>query len=220
MGCRVYQQPDKPFTRNHLLYKGLCHKPGGVAYGEELYFTTREELPYGSVTDIEGHAYKTIVIGTQEWMAENLKTAAYSNGDPIQPVTEVWSWSQLTTGAWCDYRNDPDFSRVYGKLYNFYAVTDVRNVCPAGWHVPAHDEWIVLQDYLGGWEIAGGKLKERGTVHWRDPNTGATNESGFTALPAPFRFESGNFVYEFSDYIGFCWSSPCREEPWPRRGIC
>jgi uncharacterized protein (TIGR02145 family) len=96
---------------------------------------------------------------------------------------------------------------VYGKLYNYYAVADIRNVCPAGWHVPAHDEWIVLQDYLGGWEIAGGKLKERGTVHWKDPNTGATNENGFTALPAPFRFESGNFVYELSNYIGFCWSS-------------
>jgi uncharacterized protein (TIGR02145 family) len=178
---------------------------GGAAYGEELTFTTLEELPYGRVSDIEGHTYKTIVIGTQEWMAENLKTATYSNGEPIQQITNNWSWSQLTGGAWCDYNNDPTYSKVYGKLYNWYAAADERNVCPAGWHVPTGYEWQKLNKYFE--YDAAGPLKERGTVHWKDPNIGATNESGFTAIPAPFRFESGNYLYEFNKDIGFWWSS-------------
>jgi uncharacterized protein (TIGR02145 family) len=179
----------------------------GISYGEEISFTTPREPPYGIVADNEGHLYQTVVIGEQVWMAENLVTAFYSNGDPIPNDLNDWNWSDLTTGAWCDYRNLPSYSKVYGKLYNWYAVSDSRNVCPTGWHVPSNNDFIVLSDYLGSPQIAGGKLKETGTEHWMSPNTGATNETGFGFLPSPERFGTGSYVYEFSRRIGYLWAS-------------
>ncbi len=126
----------------------------------------------GTVSDIEGNTYKTIKIGTQTWMAENLKTTKYKDGSEIPNITNNG-----------DYDNNPANSETYGRLYNWYTVDDDKGVCPEGWHVPDDAEYTVLTDYLGGESVAGGKMKETGTEHWNSPNTGATNESGFTGLP-------------------------------------
>jgi uncharacterized protein (TIGR02145 family) len=195
-----------PDTRYFV--RAYAQNRSGISYGEEINFTTPKEPPYGTVLDKEGHLYQTVIIGDQEWMAENLVTAFYSNGDPIPNVPDAMEWSQLQyNGAWCDYNNTPSFSKIYGKLYNWHAVADPRNVCPTGWHVPSNNDFIVLTDYLGGPQIAGGKLKETGMDHWKSPNTGATNETGFAFLPSPQRFESGNFVYEFNRDAGFLWTT-------------
>ena len=139
----------------------------------------------GTVTDFEGNLYKWVRIGDQVWMAKNLRATKYSDGTAIPNVTE---WSNPTTPAYCWYDDDSTtYSDPYGALYNWYAVDTVstgeRNLCPAGWHVPADAEWTTLTNFLGGTGVAGGKLKETDTKHWISPNTGATNETGFTALP-------------------------------------
>ncbi len=157
-----------------------------------------------TVTDYDGNVYQTVLIGDQCWMAENLEVTHYRNGDPAPNVTDNGTWAGLSTGAYCDYDNDPGNVEIYGRLYNWYAVDDSRNITPEGWHVPTDDEWKQLERYLGmsQWEAdgsgprgtdEGGKLKEAGTVHWNPPNTGATNESGFTALPGGYRTNSGSF---------------------------
>lgn len=164
------------------------------------------------MTDQEGNVYKTIVIDTQEWMAENLKTSIYRNGESIANVTNNSQWAGLSTGAWC-YYNDSQYECPYGKLYNWHAVADPRNVCPTGWHVPTDVEWSVLINYLdpnadGGLNAnntAGGKMKSIGTQYWLIPNQDATNESGFSGLPGGNRDDDGT-VYNFGDY-GYWWSS-------------
>jgi uncharacterized protein (TIGR02145 family) len=149
----------------------------------------------GSVVDQDGNTYATIVIGTQEWMAENLRTTTYRNGDPIPNVTDNTQWQGLTTGAWAHYNHDSQYENPYGKLYNGYAVNDPRNVCPVGWHVPSEAEWNTLIGYLdpdynpeasgGGMphsSTAGGVMKSTGTQYWNAPNEGATNVSGFSGV--------------------------------------
>ena len=138
-------------------------------------------MTYGSLTDQDGNTYKTIQIGTQTWMAENLRTTKYRNGVPIPEVTN--KWKDLTTGAYCNYNNDTSLVSIYGRLYNWYAVKDNRSLAPTGWHIPSNAEWATLSSYLIGESFAGGKLKEQGSTHWSRPNKGATNETGFTALP-------------------------------------
>jgi uncharacterized protein (TIGR02145 family) len=148
---------------------------------------------YGTLSDIDGNLYKTIVIGTQEWMAENLKSSRYSNGDLIPVVTDGNQWASGVSGKTCWYKNDSaTYNCPYGKLYNYYTVTDTRNVCPTGWHVPSYPEWTTLFTFLGGWQVAGGKLKTAGTQYWtlNTPTTG-TNESGFSALPGGQRNNFG-----------------------------
>jgi len=141
-----------------------------------------------TVTDIDGNVYHTVTIGTQVWMIENLKTTHYSDGSAIPNVTDGITWRALTTPAYCWYNNDAtNYKATYGALYNWFSV-DVstngnKNVCPTGWHVPNGAEWTTLVNYLGGWSVAGGKMKEIGTTHWTSPNIGATNESDFTLLP-------------------------------------
>ncbi|MCX6833907.1 MAG: thrombospondin type 3 repeat-containing protein [candidate division Zixibacteria bacterium] len=159
----------------------------------------------GTVTDIDGNVYQTVTIGTQEWMAENLKVTHYRNGEDIPNVTDDATWAGLTTGAYCEYNNDVNNVGTYGRLYNWYSVSDSRNVAPAGWHVPTDAEWQTLVDYLGGDIIAGGKMKEEGTTHWISPNTGATNESGLSALPGGYRTYVGTFTY--MGFNAFLWSS-------------
>lgn len=149
----------------------------------------------GTIKDIDGNIYKTITIGTQVWMAEDLKVTKYRNGDTIPNVTDNNQWNNLKSGAYCDYDNDVNNASVYGRIYNWYAVIDKRNIAPSGWHVPHDDEWQILIDYLGGNEIAGGKMKETDTIHWKSQNTGATNKSGFSALPGGFRYYDGEFKY-------------------------
>ncbi len=171
----------------------------------------------GTVTDIDGNVYQTIQIGDQEWMMENLKVTHYRNGDPIPEVTDNGTWAGLTTGAYCNYNNDAGNGTIYGHLYNWYAVDDSRGIAPEGWHVPTDDGWKELEMYLGMTQAEaddtglrgtdeGGKLKETGTTHWNSPNTGATNESCFSALPGGYRYsDNGNF-YLISKYADF-WSS-------------
>ena len=143
----------------------------------------------GEMKDIEGNTYKTIKIGTQVWMAENLRTTQYRNGDPIPIVTSGTSWSSASfkSGAFCWYNNDETKEYTYGALYNWYAVTDKRNLAPEGWHIPSDEEWSTLVNFLGGESEAGGKLKEIGTIHWFSPNLGASNEYLFTLLPSGCR---------------------------------
>jgi uncharacterized protein (TIGR02145 family) len=170
----------------------------GTAYGNQVQFNTPTPLsiPGPGVTDINGNNYATIVLGNgQEWMAENLRVTTYANGDPIPNVMDNLAWGQITTGAWAYYNNSSQNDIPYGKLYNWYAVTDPRNVCPAGWHAPSEQEWTQLTDFLGGSDIAGGKLKTTGTQYWLPPNTGATDTIGFSGLPGGIRFYlDGTFV--------------------------
>lgn len=135
------------------------------------------------VTDVDGNQYGTIIINGGEWMSENLRTTSYANGDPIPNVVDVFLWNILTSGAWAHYNHDDSYEYPYGKLYNWYAVEDTRNVCPVGWHVPTLDEWTQLVEFLGGWNIAGSKMKSIESQFWSDPVTDATNESGFNGLP-------------------------------------
>ena len=165
---------------------------------------------YGpNITDIEGNSYKTVYIGTQKWMGENLKTSKYNDGTTIPNITDNTQWQNNTTGAWAYYNNDAANNVKYGKLYNWYAVSKTtngnKNVCPTGWHVPTDAEWTVLTDYLGGKNVAGGKLKEVGTTNWNSPNTEANNVSLFTGLPGGYRFFLGS--YGGIGNVGHWWSS-------------
>jgi uncharacterized protein (TIGR02145 family) len=149
-----------------------------------------------TVTDIDGNVYQTVVIGNQVWMAENLKVTHYSNGDSIPIViVDSASWTGLTTGAACAFNNDENNVSTYGRMYNWFAGADPRNLAPTGWHVPTDSDWVQLELFLGmpadrvwdmgnrGGSPVGAKLKEVGSVHWNCPNSGTTNETGFTALP-------------------------------------
>jgi uncharacterized protein (TIGR02145 family) len=138
--------------------------------------------------DLDGNVYKTVTIGNQTWMAENLKTTKYNDGSEI-PLDEVWNVP--VTPAYCWYNNDKATNgNTYGALYNWHAV-NTKKLCPIGWHIPSNAEWAVLVDFLGGADLAGGKLKENGTTHWTIPNVGATDEVGFTALPGGMRRWNG-----------------------------
>lgn len=185
------------------------------------------------VKDIDGNVYSTIVIGNQTWMVENLRTTRYRNGDPIlttNPATldvssqekinplvgkDLSTPAQIEAGTSDDqlpkyqwaYQGDEANALVYGRLYTWYAVADKRNICPEGWHVSTDKEWTILIDYLGGNATAGGLLKETGTAHWADPNGGATNQSGFTALPAGGRNTDGSFSNQ-GKYGAWWTSSP------------
>jgi uncharacterized protein (TIGR02145 family) len=171
--------------------------------------------PLAPITDIDGNVYNTVTIGTQVWMAENLKTTKYNDGTAIPNITVDATWLAATAGAYSDYSNTPANSTIYGRLYNWYAVdnnatTKVasnggKNVCPTSWHVPTETEWTTLTTYLGGESIAGGKLKETGTTHWLSPNMGATNETGFSALPGGYRYNYGTYIY--IGIQGTWWSS-------------
>jgi uncharacterized protein (TIGR02145 family) len=171
---------------------------GTTSYGNQRSFTT-DPL---TITDIDGNIYNVIRIGTQLWMKENLKTTKYTDGTNIPTGYGGPAWSNLETPAFCLYNGDIQNKNIYGALYNWYAA-DTTILCPTGWHVPSDDEWTILIDYLGGESIAGGKLKEVGTVHWAVPNYGATNESGFTGLPGGWRPQSFYNIY----YDGYWWSS-------------
>jgi uncharacterized protein (TIGR02145 family) len=156
---------------------------------------------------VDNNYYNTVLIDTQCWMAENLKTTHYSNGDDIPNVTDNTQWINLSTGAYCDYNNNANNSAVYGRLYNWFTVNDSRKICPSGWHVPEDWDWTTLTNYLGGLNVAGGKMKEAGYAHWQSPNTGADNSSGFTALPGGSRYNhDGSFGGDLGSF-GYFWSS-------------
>ncbi len=162
-----------------------------------------------TITDKDGNVYETVTIGTQVWMKENLKTTKYRNGDPIGTTTPATKniateWSQSPKYQWA-YGGSEGNADIYGRLYTWFVVNDSRNVCPIGWHVPTDAEWTTLTAFLGGEDVAGGKLKETGFTHWQSPNTGATNNSGFNAVPGGIRNQDGRFA-GIGEY-GLWWSS-------------
>ena len=145
------------------------------------------------VTDYDGNIYRTIQIGAQIWMAENLKVTHYRDGTPIPNIYDNDKWAQLTSGAYCMFNNDSiEYKKTFGVLYNFYAVTSSRNLCPEGWHIPSESECMELINYLGGNDIAGIQIKDNNSKHWKHKNTIATNESGFSELPAGGRGRFGS----------------------------
>lgn len=134
---------------------------------------------------------RTLSIGTQVWMAENLAVSRYRNGDEIPQVQDAAEWNRLTTGAWCYYENNSANGVTYGKLYNWYAVNDPRGLAPEGWHIPSDNEWQMLVETTGGEKASGTKLKS--TLLWKEPLVGADNSTGFTAIPAGYRSSNGTF---------------------------
>ena len=162
------------------------------------------------ISDVDGNSYNTVYIGNQQWMSENLKVSKYNDGTSIPNVTDSAQWTQLTNGAWVYHENNQSNNDKYGKLYNWYTVSTSmswfdKNVCPTGWHVPTHTEWTVLTDFLGGENVAIGKLKEVGTTNWPYPNIEATNITLFSALPSGFRIFNGS--YSYIGLFGDWWSS-------------
>ena len=172
-----------------------------VGYGDELSFVA---LQNGSMTDIDGNEYLTVKIGEQWWMAENLKTTHYRNGDPIPQVLVTEEWDSLLTGAYCDFDDSDSISQEYGRLYNWYAVDDNRGLAPEGWRVPTYDDWAELVLYLdstvniyGGHLFGtdqGGKLKETGFEHWSRSSRWAYNSVGFNARGGGYRYPN-NIYY-------------------------
>jgi uncharacterized protein (TIGR02145 family) len=227
-----------PGTTYHL--RAYATNETGTQYGQELIFKAgiyssgtseascgvqnvhNPNKSYGTITDREGNKYKTIVIGNQEWMAENLKTSVYRNGNSIPNLTNgnpnFWpSWPNTTSGAWCSNNNNASNVCPYGNLYNWYAVVDSRGLCPVGWHVPTDAEWTVLTNFLSGEAVAGGKMKSTGTQYWGSPNQIATNSSGFSGLPGGVRIFDGQFA-DLGNF-GYFWSSTAlsASTAWRRR---
>ncbi|MCK4699990.1 MAG: fibrobacter succinogenes major paralogous domain-containing protein [Bacteroidales bacterium] len=187
-------------TQNITYYvRAYATNSVGTGYGQQVVLRTYN----GTVTDFEGNVYYTVNIGSQTWMAENLKTTKYNDGTAIPLVTDNTTWINLTTPGYCWYdNNEANYKNTYGALYNWYTV-NIGKLCPTGWHVPTDAEWSTLIDYLGGESVAGGKLKETGTIYWNSPNTGATNETGFKALPGGLR----SVAFYDIGYYGRWWSA-------------
>ena len=198
----------------------------GTAYGLDRSFTTFRS---DAITDIDGNYYNIITIDSQTWLEENLKTTRYRNGDLIgttTPATLDISAEVTPKYQWA-YNGSESNVAAYGRLYTWYAVTDIRNVCPTGWNVPTDAEWDLLLTILGGDDVAGGKLKETGLTHWTTPNTGATNETGFTALPGGARTDFESHTFLAIDTVGVWWNStesdetlaPIRYMSWNNTGV-
>lgn len=157
----------------------------------------------GTMTDIDGNVYGTVRIGNQVWMVENLKTTRFNDGQEIPVVSDAFAWGNLSSPGMCWGNNNAANKEPYGGLYNWYAV-DTAKLAPVGWHIPTEAEWKALAVYLGGVDIAGGKMKT--TTQWFSPNTGATNESGFSAIPVPYRNFDGILFWNIGDGAYF-WST-------------
>jgi uncharacterized protein (TIGR02145 family) len=198
--------------QTHYFIRAYATNINGTGYGSIVEVTTIDS----TITDVDNNHYRIVQIGTQVWMAENLRTIKLNDGTSIPLVTDANEWSALSTPGYCWYSNDASNKSTYGALYNWYSV-NTGKLAPPGWHIPTDNEWNALTDFLGGPYLAGGKLKETGTVHWTSPNTGATNSSGFTALPCGERTSFG----VFSDFANMCyfWSATiflADDEPWFR----
>jgi uncharacterized protein (TIGR02145 family) len=159
-----------------------------------------------NVTDYDGNIYDTVNIGGRIWLKQNLRVTHYNDGTPIPNVSDNLVWGLLTTGARCYYGHDSASNdSVYGALYNFFAVSNPALICPPDYHIPTDAEWTAMESFLGGSIVAGGPLKETGFFHWMSPNVGASNSSGFTALPAGGRMPNHSFGYIHEN--GIFWTS-------------
>lgn len=161
-----------------------------------------------TVTDIDGNVYKFVTIGTQVWMAENLKTTRFADGTPITEVEDSIAWANIYTQrkvqpAWCYYGNEEKHNPAFGKLYNWFAVSSTKKICPAGWHVPSDAEWTKLIAFLGGEKVAGNTLKSLN--YWAPPNSGATNSSSFSALPGGMKY--GYYGFNLMGKYAYYWTS-------------
>jgi uncharacterized protein (TIGR02145 family) len=216
-GTRLHMGNDKgtflgrvaglaPNTQYFL--KAYATNTKGEAYGEELNFITPV-----TITDYDRFVYGTVRIGTQLWMAENLKSTHYLNGDLIgttNPATLDITSENSPKYQW-SYGGTDANAQVYGKLYTWNTVSDTRKLCPSGWHIPSDTEWTTLETTLGGYSTAGSKLKEPGNEHWLSPyNIDATNESCFSALPGGYRSLSGPFFLILNET--YWWTSTESEE--------
>jgi len=203
------------FAQTNMIIRKTDNSTISISISEIDSVYYEEGLP--TVTDYDGNTYNTVTIGTQEWMAENLKVTHYPNGDAIPNVTDNTAWKNFednnTDDAYSFYNNDN--TTGYGALYTYAAAigddwtkdnADGQGVCPDGWHLPADAEWTTLTDYLGGESVAGGKMKEIGTIHWNNPNTGADNSSGFSALPDGYRSSYDGTFSNLGNY-GYWWSA-------------
>jgi uncharacterized protein (TIGR02145 family) len=208
-GSGIFTSTILGLTANTAYYvRAYATNSNGTAYGNQVTFKTKEipvgtgptdsssyynpNLTYDSIIDIIGNNYKTIKIGAQVWMAENLRTTKYNDGEPIPLVTDNTAWSSLTTSGYSWYNNDRTRYENYGAIYNWYAVSG--KLCPIGWRVPSYDDYNDLLNSLGSDMEEGGRMKEAGISHWYSPNIGATNSSGWTGLPGGFRKNDGSFV--------------------------
>ena len=181
----------------------------GTGYGAEQSFRTLK-ITDEEITDVNGNRYTVISIGDRKWLGSNLRVTKYRNGESIPNITDPNQWKTLTAGALCAYENLSENIALYGNLYNWYAVSDPRGLCPDGWHVASDNDWNALADVLGGEAVAGGKLKSTGTIEqgtglWFAPNTGATNSSRFNGLPGGYRINYGNFYS--AGNVAYFWSS-------------
>ncbi len=194
---------------------------GHAIYGNEISFQTQIGT-IGKVSDSDGNLYNTVIIGEQIWMAENLRTTKYRNGDLIEEVNNQSEWNNQTSGAYCQYNNDTINAHKYGNLYNWYAVDDSRGLAPEGWHVATDADWFALMNYwteLTNGPYVANKLKEKGKTHWKDCNNSSSNESGFTALPGGKIDESGFHGISWNGnwwtssyyypYYPYSWSMSC-----------
>lgn len=185
-----------------VVFLAACTKQPVNEYTiNNVYYVDTVGVPPGAVKDVDGNIYPTVVIGTQRWMAENLKTSKYKNGDPIPYQPHNSQWAGLTTGAWCYYESLPGYGESFGKLYNWYTVVDPRGVCPTGWHVPSDVDWQMMESAMG---MAPSELLGTGTrgvaanigghlkslALWNSPNTGATDSIGFKGLPGGNRLNT------------------------------
>ncbi len=214
-------------TGENLLSIRLDGKPG--SYITVSIIMEEPPCPCCTVTDIDGNTYNAVQIGTQCWMVENLKVTHYRNGDSIPNLVSNSDWISTSNGAYCIYENNIDNIAIYGLLYNWYVVTDNREIAPEGWHIPTDDDWKQLEMFLGmsqneadatgyrGTDV-GGKLKETGTEFWTSPNKGATNESGFTSLGSASRnYTDGEFSTLYNNALYWTSSESASDTAWYRR---
>ncbi|TFH49518.1 MAG: hypothetical protein E4G92_01745, partial [Bacteroidia bacterium] len=204
-----------PATQYYV--RAYARNRAGIAYGEEFRFNTK-------ISDVEGNLYKIVTIGQQVWMAENLRTVTYNDDTPIPNVTESADWITITTPAYCWIRNDIQYKDSYGALNNWYAV-ETGKLCPTGWHVPSDDEYTTLELTLGlpadqvsltEWRGTDQGTQMKSTTGWAEGENG-TNTSGFSAIPAGYRF-AGTGAFNGIDMITYWWSSEFNTDyAWYRR---
>jgi uncharacterized protein (TIGR02145 family) len=192
-----------------------------VFFISTIYLPRVDSLSHNFAVDIDGNTYKTVLIGEQRWLAENLRVTKYNNGDIIEHVLDPFIWKNLKIGARVEYVHLNDSTYVDGFLYNWFAIDDPRGICPSNWRIPDESDWNKLETFLGMSEDdlmrtagrgslknIGGMLKDTTLTSWRQPNIGATNSTGFTALGSGMRLYSG--VFNGSGKTGFWWSSTPR----------
>jgi uncharacterized protein (TIGR02145 family) len=204
-GTETFTSSLTSLTANTTYYvRAYATNSAGTSYGTQVSFVTDPI----NVSDNDGNVYTVIRIGTQVWMKENLKTTKYRNGDLIETTTPATLdiLSEVTPKYQWAYDGDESNIAIYGRLYTWYAATDSRNICPTGWHLPTYPEWetLIASASPENWNAAGDKLKEAGTTHWLGPNAGATNESGFTALPGGSRYSDR---FNEIGYNGYWWTT-------------